>query len=443
MLRNLTYGAAILALTLSSCDKTEELDRTADIDFSRPAAIGGSMMAGYQDGALYTKGQEHSIPALFYQQIEAYGGGTLTLPLIENETIEGVGINPKPWVAPFQKRSWLAVGADGLGPEGETHSGGNLPDLENNYSNLNGQYQCVPFGATDLLLNPLFGTSFQNGNPNPFYHRWAENPGTSTPVSELSNYGPTFLMAWLGMDDIYNFALAGGHNAVLPSAASFKENLETILESTLGENTKGVLATIPDLENMPFFNLVAYNALELDDPDQVNLLNTLFGTVPHVSFQVGANPFLIGDPSFPNGVRQITAGEKLLFTLPRDSISTNLYGIQNPFHPRYVLNALEVSQIETAIKEYNMVIREMADKYNLALYDANSFFAEVSDGIIYDGADFSLTFASGGFLSLDALHPNQKGYSLITNGFIEAVNMKYGSNIPPVNCKTCDGVLFP
>ena len=448
MLRNYFYGILTLGIVLASCDKEDDIDRLGDVDFSRPAAVGGSMMAGYQDGALYTKGQEHSIPALFYKQIEQFGGGTFTLPLIENEEVEGVGLHAKPWAAPFQKRNWLRLviddeGNGGLEPQYEVHSSTNLPDLQNNYSSLNGQYQCVPFATTEHLTNPTFGLSFDNGNPNPFYHRWAANPGSSTPVSELADYAPSFLMAWLGIDDVYNYALAGGHQVTLPSAAKFRENAEEILEELVGENTKGVLATIPDLDNMPFFNLVAYNALDLDDPAQVDLLNTLFSTLPHVSFQVGPNPFLIADASFPNGVRQITAGEKILFTLPRDSIPTFLYGIQNPFHPRYVLDALEVSQIKTAISEYNAAIRSLADKYDFALYDANAFFADVKSGIQYNGADFSLTFASGGFLSLDGLNPNQKGYALLTNGFIAAVNSKYGTNIPNVNCKTCDGVLFP
>jgi hypothetical protein len=54
----------------------------------------------------------------------------------------------------------------------------------------------------------------------------------------------------------------------------------------------------------------------------------------------------------------------------------------------------------------------------------------------------NLTFVSGGFLSLDGYHPNQKGYALIANEFIKAINTKYKANVPYTTCKSCDGVLF-
>jgi lysophospholipase L1-like esterase len=67
----------------------------------------------------------------------------------------------------------------------------------------------------------------------------------------------------------------------------------------------------------------------------------------------------------------------------------------------------------------------------------------VVTGIKWDGVDMNAVFVSGGFFSLDGYHPNQKGYALIANEFIKAINNKYNAVIPTINCIECNGVLFP
>ena len=110
---------------------------------------------------------------------------------------------------------------------------------------------------------------------------------------------------------------------------------------------------------------------------------------------------------------------------------------------RYVLDSNEVYEIDQAISSYNAVIAQKANQYNLALVDMNSYMRTVATGIKWNGVDFNMVFVSGGFLSLDGYHPNQKGYSLIANEFIKAINSKYNAFIPEVYCTECDGVKFP
>jgi len=40
---------------------------------------------------------------------------------------------------------------------------------------------------------------------------------------------------------------------------------------------------------------------------------------------------------------------------------------------------------------------------------------------------------SGGGFSLDGVHPSPRGYAILANAFAEAINAKYGSNLPGVN----------
>jgi hypothetical protein len=251
-------------------------------------------------------------------------------------------------------------------------------------------------------------------------------------------------MIWLGMDDIYNYAIWGGDTTEIPSASDFKANMELILDEIIGSNGQGVIINIPSIDDLPFFNLVDYDAPDLDSANAELLtnLNNLEG-YNHISFEEGLNPFVIFDDTHPDGRRQLVFGEKVLFSLPLDLVQNNLMGIANPMSNRYALTLEQLSKIRLAIINYNAVIKELADKYNLAFCDMNSYFKQVDSGIQWNAQDFSMTFASGGFISLDGLNPTQKGSELITNKIIEAVNIKYKSNIPNVNCSTCDGVLFP
>ncbi|MNY80078.1 hypothetical protein D3C86_2209820 [compost metagenome] len=50
----------------------------------------------------------------------------------------------------------------------------------------------------------------------------------------------------------------------------------------------------------------------------------------------------------------------------------------------------------------------------------------------------SSTYVTGGAFSLDGVHPSGRGYGLIANIFIDAINAKYGSTLRHV-----DLALYP
>ena len=57
-------------------------------------------MAGYQDGALYAKGQRLSIPALLAEQFKQVGGSAFNQALMPDDN-KGLGLGPTPWSPPF------------------------------------------------------------------------------------------------------------------------------------------------------------------------------------------------------------------------------------------------------------------------------------------------------------------------------------------------------
>ena len=69
------------------------------------------------------------------------------------------------------------------------------------------------------------------------------------------------------------------------------------------------------------------------------------------------------------------------------------------------------------------------------MFDANSRLKQLAseDGITISGINFTSTFVSGGAFSLDGVHPSTRGYAIIANDFIKAINAKYAANIPQVD----------
>src|SRR5690606_41327362 len=49
-------------------------------DFTKYIAVGNSLTAGFQAGALFTEGQENSLAAMLARQFEAVGGGEFHQP---------------------------------------------------------------------------------------------------------------------------------------------------------------------------------------------------------------------------------------------------------------------------------------------------------------------------------------------------------------------------
>ncbi|HTF02848.1 MAG TPA: SGNH/GDSL hydrolase family protein [Bacteroidia bacterium] len=438
------FASALLLFTCTP-DLSNPDPQPGEANFSKVIAVGGNFMAGYQDGALYPDGQNKSLPALLCRQFELTGGGVFT----QHTITSGLGWNSKPWESWYIGASHLGWRTDcegtvSLGPLKDSVSTGAATSLyANSFLSTNGNF-AVPFATTAELLSPALGNS-PAGNTNPFYHRFASAPGISTPVSDAVNANATFFTAWLGMEDIFEYARRGGEGTTIASSAQFSVYLDSILGALTANGAKGVIANIPDFREFPYYTLVPWNGADLTQ-NKADSLNDIYDVsgLTHIRFHEGSNAFVINDPDAPSGVRQIRRNEYITLGIPLDSMKCNFMGILFSTLPdRYVLDSAEVAFIDQSIAAYNAVIEQKAAQYGLALVDMRGFFRSMNAGIVWDGVEFNDTFVSGGFYSLDGYHPNQKGYALIANEFIYAINAKYGATVPTLNCEDCNGVLFP
>ncbi|MFK5974286.1 MAG: G-D-S-L family lipolytic protein [Flavobacteriaceae bacterium] len=110
-------------------------------------------------------------------------------------------------------------------------------------------------------------------------------------------------------------------------------------------------------------------------------------------------------------------------------------GITYPLEDKWVLTPDEQLSIATALTAYNQTIAALASQYGLAFVDANAYLSTLaSSGIgLSDGSTVTAIYATGGGFSLDGVHPAPRGYSLLANKFIEAIEEKYNAELPRVD----------
>ena len=71
----------------------------------------------------------------------------------------------------------------------------------------------------------------------------------------------------------------------------------------------------------------------------------------------------------------------------------------------------------------------MASANNLALVDLNSILTEAATvGVQFDEYFLNTDLVFGGLVSLDGVHLTARGYALMANSFLEAIDVQYGSN---------------
>jgi hypothetical protein len=229
---------------------------------------------------------------------------------------------------------------------------------------------------------------------------------------------------------------------------------------------------VPIVLGAPDFTTVPHNPIPLDAAT-ANLLNSAaaFGaynagiaqlaslgiisaaekTKRTITFAAGAgNAVVILDESLTDlsgfnpaltKMRQATAADKVVLTAQSvigTLVNNNpslINGVSIPLEDKWVLTPQEQAEISTATQAINAGIAQVAQAYGLPLVDTYGFFnGLIANGVtLADGSKITAKYGSGGGFSLDGVHPTPRGYALISNLFINAINSTYKSNLPAVN----------
>ncbi|SHG72201.1 SGNH/GDSL hydrolase family protein [Winogradskyella jejuensis] len=469
-------------------EPTAAVDFTAgSLDVSNFVSLGNSLTAGFADGALYKAGQENSTPAIMAQQFAALAnGGSFTQPLM-NDNVGGLlaGGNQLPGFGP-------RLVFDGSGPaplQALVPSAAPTTDIVLNnpsgpFNNLG-----VPGAKSFHLLAPgygnLSGVFAMPATANPYYVRMTNNNQSNNPnasiVEETIAQQPSFMSLWIGNNDVLGYALSGGDgsNPITPMAGppgvGFEQTYQAIVASIAGNvpGVQGILGNIPNVTAIPHFTTVPHNPVPLDAATAgavnqaysaynngiVQAFAFLVANTPltqeqadaeiarrTISFEAGSsNAVVIIDedltdltginPGLTN-MRQATAEDLLVLpaasfigtlAVPGNPLSVN--GVAIPLSDRWVLTPEEQDEIADATAQYNGVISAVANANGFALLDANTLLDQLaSSGIETSGQVLTSDLVTGGAFSLDGVHPTSRGYALIANEMLKAIDAAYGTN---------------
>jgi lysophospholipase L1-like esterase len=473
MIKNFKW-VVLVSLTFMACtnddtDTTGEAPVTSGTaDFSKYVALGDSFAAGFSDGALFKKGQENSYPNLLAQQFAAAGGGVFTSPFMAADNVGGFSAGGVQVVSP---RLYLDTATNTPTPVTGVSANTLTERLTGSFNNMG-----IPGAKSFHLL-------FNGYAPlNPYFKRMASSL-TATVLGDALAQNPTFFSLWIGGNDALGYSLNGGvptsQDAVngndLTPTATFTASYNALATQLSASGRKGVVANLPYVTALPYFTTVPFNAVPLNaaTATQLNagyaqyngglavaqnagLISAAERTRRTITFAAGQNAVVMVDSYLTNlsalglpSFRQATSAD--LLVLPSRSIigttvggnPAQVNGVSVPLEDKWVLSSDEIVEVKAATDAYNLVIQAAATTNNLAFVDAKTVMDQLSTtGLNFNTYNMTSTYVTGGSFSLDGFHPSARGYALITNLFIDAINAKYGSTLKKKDGRDFE-ILYP
>ena len=473
-------GLAALGLLslLASCQPDLEdspKSSAGSADFSTYIAVGNSLTAGFTDNGLYREGQLSSFPALLAQQFMLVGGGSFEQPLFDPAQANGSGY--------AKITGFTATGTPIIGAETSNLAvipGSQRPGTNRlaKYAGTGNQNLGVPGIRVADIQTPGYGFNNPAGYNNYFERLLGATNATASyqqyVQERVTTLRPTFFTNWLGNNDVLGYATSGGV-APLTSEAEFTTKYAAITDVLTAGGAKGLVATIPNVTNVPYFTTVNTAAViaqvnataipaaleplikqALSVP-QTSPLPTGLRLALYVTTGAGtkrlatANDLLvlpaasvINSPSatpttqpFPNGIGLELPGAPAamagLLTATANALANNL-----------VLDATEVTAVQARTTALNTIIVANANRKSLAVFDANAYFAGIArTGLVTNAVSNTTAFVSGNLFGLDGVHPTPRGYAVVANEMIRAINAQYGAAVPGLDPTNYRGVRFP
>ncbi len=468
--RKLLVNTLIITSLLISCKEDENPINTGEIDFSNYVAVGNSLTAGYSDGGLYREVQSNSYPSIFATQI----GTTITQPLMPPGNGSGY--------------VYLTSYVDGI-------PGINfLQEDPAAFNKVSGTFHNL--GIPGIRIKDVDMKDYGLEVNNPYFYRILPqgSEANSSYLDLLKERNPTFFTCWLGNNDILGYATGGGADGIegngqyglggLTEPSLFESNYQQVIDELTKNNAKGVVITIPDISLIPFFNLVSNDNFPSLSENLANELEEIYSEINEkieeynneiasnpdlsdgekqeltremISFSVsGNNAFVIVDNDLPDINKNDSEGNpipRIRHLTDDDRITLNgvleltdvskLSGIVEPLNDEYALTTSELQIIEEYRIIYNDIIRDIVNSPGIAIIEANDILGQFVSGKTIDGELITTQFIEGGLFSIDGVHLTARGYAIVANEIIKAINQKFSAQIPLANISQYNAVNIP
>lgn len=480
-LKYLALALGVCFLFVSGCSDDDAViitppapANTGTANFAMYVSIGNSLTAGFQSNALSQRDQVWSFPSQIARQVanlsvaKNSANATFEQPLIKDPGIGG--------------RLRLVNLAPTIVSEGQvdpTSPASNLNiALQRPYNNLG-----IPGSILVDMIDPSDFASKSASRQNPFFALVLRNQALgNTVVKQVTNLQSSFVTVWIGNNDVLGYATSGGTSGTnqtgnpgtLPTETSyFAGYYKTMLDSLYPAQRGIIVANIPDVSSIPFFTTVGpllavnvpwaqiaagqqgsglpasgiiyesktgfqfstflpNNKIRIADSAACRNLTTLFTLAGNTYAGLIGQPTgkFYRDNNFPG--------------LPTGIDTTKPFGVhpQNPFPDVFVLDPAEMTTTKDAVDAFNGIIATEAGSRNIAVVDFNLFLKNLLNSpIAYPGIGvFTSNFISGGTFSYDGVHPSSRGYGIVANEWIKAINTKFNANIPLVDLNSLPGL---
>jgi lysophospholipase L1-like esterase len=214
---------------------------------------------------------------------------------------------------------------------------------------------------------------------------------------------PSFVLVWIGNNDVLGMATDTDPSAVTMPQAEFASRYRRLLEAIADGGPSGMaVANLPDVT-------------------KVAALRRAAGEVTSCRTAAGGTA-----PVAPDDLLSIDLDRRLLPTPPCSK----------------VLDASERGQIQATVASLNGAIADAAAAVEhergipIVVIDTFALFDRIAaEGVDLngDGTPELGTGYLGGVFSLDGVHPTRTGNALVANAFIDAIDERFGETIPRVN----------
>lgn len=386
---------ALAVLTVASAADTTEAASSARL--KRLVVIGDSLLAGYGSGGFVARGatgQVWSAPAFIARRAHT----RLPQPLIDRP-----GVPPPYRIDDADGDGLLDPGevsrpADGIGFRDDPDvKARNLAvpgeDIQSVFDGVRAQElaeQLVtgkPDGR-DILKFLVLGLPLRDESV--------------TQISRALDSRPSFLIVWIGNNDILSMGTSTDPNAVDRPVGQFGQLYRQLLDRLADAGVDMAVANLPDVTSIAVLRRAAGEVTQCQRPD---------GTLEPVA--------------------------------PDDRISIGLDRSRLPIPPCFkVLSAAERVVARANVQAFNAEIAAAAAEVQaargitIAVVDVFALFDQLAtSGFDLDGngtPDLTTSFL-GGVFSLDGIHPTRTANALIANAFIDVLNTRFGEAIPPVD----------
>lgn len=412
---------------VTGCDETQDafVDDILDPEMSKYVAIGDSLTAGVQSDGIVRDFQKNSFPALIAMQ--------MGIDNFEQPVVDSPGIGFEPGKTPLMFMNGQIFRNDLNVDEFDLLSNFFLTRPYDNLG-LPGAEIVDVASTTNLLFEVVLR-------------------GLGTQLEQAISLDPELITLWIGGNDVLGSAKAGGDFSKISSTENFEAEYRDILMQ-LSNKTNAMIVTanlpnvadisfvifldrvfrtVPELEIMTPVPVVFdenFNPIDFGDGLFVPIL-TQEDNVEHLT-QAALSRYMNGE-GIPDEAALIDMGFTMMEAgdIVRIIEMTSLSPSGNQLAGDLTLTFDESRVIQEAVENFNSIISIVADEFGVPVVDINEALMRLnSEGIDGFTSDFVLIDPLNTAYSLDGVHPNDAGYGIIANLFIEKINEAYDMNTP-------------